>query len=48
MFGPDEPVVPQPSLPSGPEAPARRPEPARPPLPRPGLAGGAAEMRGDS
>jgi cell division protease FtsH len=38
VFGPDEPVVPQPSLPSGPEAPARRPEPRPQPLPRPGLA----------
>ena len=47
VFGPDEPVVPQPSLPSGPEAPARRPEPRPQPLPRPGLAGGAAEMRSD-
>jgi hypothetical protein len=40
--------VPQPSLPSGPEAPARRPDPAPRPLPRPGLAGGTAEMRQDS
>ncbi len=47
VFGVDEPVVPQPSLPSGPEAPARRPEPAHRPLPRPGLAGGTAEMRAD-
>jgi cell division protease FtsH len=46
VFGPDEPVVPQPSLPAGPEAPARRPEPRPQPLPRPGLAGGTAEMRG--
>jgi cell division protease FtsH len=45
VFGPDEPVVPQPLEPGGPEAPARRPE-ARPrPLPRPGFAGGSAEMR---
>jgi cell division protease FtsH len=48
VFGPDEPVVPQPGLPPGPEAPERRPD-ARPrPLPRPGFAGGAAEMRGDA
>jgi cell division protease FtsH len=47
VFGPDEPVVPQPSLPTGPEAPARRPEPRPQPLPRPGLAGGTAEMRRD-
>jgi cell division protease FtsH len=47
VFGRDEPVVPQPSLPSGPEAPARRPEPRPQPLPRPGLAGGTAEMRAD-
>ncbi|MDQ3936391.1 MAG: ATP-dependent zinc metalloprotease FtsH [Actinomycetota bacterium] len=47
VFGRDEPVVPQPSLPSGPEAPARRPEPRPQPLPRPGLAGGTAEMRRD-
>jgi cell division protease FtsH len=38
VFGPDEPVVPQPGLPAGPEAPARRPEPRPQPLPRPGLA----------
>jgi cell division protease FtsH len=44
VFGPDEPVVPQPSLPSGPEAPARQPERRPQPLPRPGL---AAETRGD-
>ncbi|HKP90567.1 MAG TPA: ATP-dependent zinc metalloprotease FtsH [Thermoleophilaceae bacterium] len=47
VFGPDEPVVPQPAPPPGPEAPARRPEAPRP-LPRPGFAGGSAEMRGDS
>jgi cell division protease FtsH len=46
VFGPDEPIVPQPAAPPGPEAPARRPDPApRPGLPRPGLAGGTAEMR---
>jgi cell division protease FtsH len=47
VFGPDEPVVPQPA-PPGPEAPQRRPEregPRR--LPRPGLAGGTAEMRSE-
>jgi cell division protease FtsH len=47
VFGPDEPVVPQPA-PPGPEAPQGRPEREGPrPLPRPGFAGGAAEMRGD-
>jgi cell division protease FtsH len=47
VFGPDEPVVPQPLPPPGPEAPQRRPEREGPrPLPRPGLAGGTAEMRG--
>ena len=45
VFGPDEPVVPTP--PPAPEAPAREPERKPvPPLPRPGLAGGTAEMRG--
>jgi len=45
VFGPDEPVVPQPLPPAAPETPERRPEPVRrPQLPRPGLAGGAAEM----
>jgi cell division protease FtsH len=44
VFGPDEPVVPTP--PPAPEAPERAP--GRPkPLPRPGLAGGTAEMRAD-
>jgi cell division protease FtsH len=47
VFGVDEPVVPQPAAPTGPEAPARRPDPGPRPLPRPGLAGGTAEMRGD-
>jgi cell division protease FtsH len=42
VFGPEEPVTPEPS--PEPERP-ERPEPARPPLPRPGLAGGGAEMR---
>src|SRR5438128_6788038 len=46
VFGPDEPVVPQPAPPAGPEAPQRRPGMPRP-LPRPGLAGGTADMRGD-
>src|SRR2546421_8872730 len=45
VLGPDEPVVPQ-AAPPGPEAPQRRPEREGPrPLPRPGLAGGTAEMR---
>jgi cell division protease FtsH len=47
VFGPDEPVLPQPAAPGGPEAPARRPDPRPRPLPRPGFAGGTAEMRGD-
>src|SRR5918993_1307173 len=47
VFGPDEPIVPQPQLPSGPEAPQRRPESRPRPLPRPGFAGGSAEMHGD-
>jgi cell division protease FtsH len=47
VFGADEPVVPQPQLPGGPEAPQRRPETRPRPLPRPGFAGGSAEMRGD-
>jgi cell division protease FtsH len=43
VFGPDEPFVPTPPLPA-PEAPERAP--GRPkPLPRPGLAGGTADMR---
>ncbi len=46
VFGRDEPVVPQPAPPPGPEAPQRRPGMPRP-LPRPGLAGGTAEYRGD-
>ena len=47
VFGPDEPVVPQPA-PPGPEAPQGRPEREGPrPLPRPGFAGGSAEMRSD-
>ena len=47
VFGPDEPVVPSPPPPA-PEAPERRPERKPQPLPRPGLAGGTAEMRGSS
>ena len=39
---------PDPVIPPDPEAPERKPERARSPLPRPGLAGGTAEMRGDS
>jgi len=45
VFGPDEPVVPQPALPEAAEAPVAKPERSRRPLPRPGLAGGAAEMK---
>jgi cell division protease FtsH len=46
VFGPDEPIVPQPAAPPGPEAPQRRPEREGPrPLPRPGLAGGTADLR---
>jgi cell division protease FtsH len=45
VFGPDEPVVPTPPPPA-PEAPAREPERKPRGLPRPGLAGGTAEMRG--
>jgi cell division protease FtsH len=47
VFGPDEPIVAQPQLPGGPEAPQRRPETRPRPLPRPGFAGGSAEMRAD-
>jgi len=46
VFGPDEPVYPQGSPPTAPELPQRKPDRAPKPLPRPGLAGGAAEMRG--
>jgi cell division protease FtsH len=45
VFGPDEPVLPQGSQPA-PELPQRKPERAPKPLPRPGLAGGTAEMHG--
>ena len=46
VFGPDEPVVPQPA----PDEPPTQREPKREgprPLPRPGFAGGTAETRGD-
>jgi cell division protease FtsH len=46
VFGSDQPALPAP-LPPAPEAPERKPERAPTPLPRPGLAGGAAEMRSD-
>jgi cell division protease FtsH len=47
VFGPDEPVKPE--LPAGPEPSAapERPRDAPRPLPRPGLAGGTAELRGN-
>src|ERR671934_1463844 len=44
VFGAEEPVLPPPPAP---EAPGRKPERAPKPLPRPGLAGGTAEMRAD-
>jgi cell division protease FtsH len=44
VFGSEEPPVPV-LPPSAPEAPERKPDRAPKPLPRPGLAGGAAEMR---
>ena len=43
VFGPDEPVLPSGPEPA-PEAPQRKPERGRSPLPRPGLAGGTADM----
>ena len=47
VFGAEEPAIPVPPPPT-PEAPERKPVPApAPKLPRPGLAGGAAEMRAD-
>ena len=46
VFGPDEPVLPQGPPPAAPELPARKPERKPSPLPRPGLAGGTADMRG--
>jgi cell division protease FtsH len=47
VFGAEEPAVPV-TPPPAPEAPERKPAPApAPKLPRPGLAGGAADMRAD-
>jgi cell division protease FtsH len=47
VFGVEEPALPVPPPPA-PEAPERKPVPApAPKLPRPGLAGGAADMRAD-
>ena len=46
VFGADEPVVPRGTPPAAPELPARKPERAPNPLPRPGLAGGSADIRG--
>jgi cell division protease FtsH len=47
VFGAEEPAVPV-APPAAPEAPERKPSPApSPKLPRPGLAGGTAEMRAD-
>ena len=46
VFGPDEPVLPQGTPPAAPELPARKPERKPSPLPRPGLAGGTADIRG--
>jgi cell division protease FtsH len=47
VFGAEEPAIPVPPPPA-PEAPERKPAPApSPSLPRPGLAGGAADMRAD-
>jgi cell division protease FtsH len=46
VFGQDQPALPAP--PPAPEAPERKPERAPKTLPRPGLAGGTAEMRGES
>jgi cell division protease FtsH len=45
VFGAEEPAPP-PTPPAAPEAPERKPERPRAPLPRPGLAGGTAEMTG--
>ena len=44
VFGAEEPPMPV-LPPSAPEAPERKPERATKTLPRPGLAGGSAEMR---
>src|SRR5918912_3540446 len=47
VFGAEEPALPAPPPPT-PEAPERKPVPApAPKLPRPGLAGGSADMRAD-
>jgi cell division protease FtsH len=46
VFGPDEPVHPQQQPPAAPESPAGKPERKPRALPRPGLAGGTADMRG--
>ncbi len=47
VFGAEEPALPV-APPAAPEAPERKPSPAHAPkLPRPGLAGGTAEMRAD-
>jgi cell division protease FtsH len=46
VFGPDEPVVPQPAPDEAPKQVDRGREAPRP-LPRPGFAGGTADMRGD-
>jgi len=46
VFGVDEPLLPQGPPPAAPELPARKPERKPSPLPRPGLAGGTADMRG--
>jgi len=45
VFGPDEPVVPR-GTPQPDAPPARNPAPAPKTLPRPGLAGGTADIRG--
>jgi cell division protease FtsH len=46
VFGPDEPVVPQPA--ALPPSEERKPEREGPrPIPRPGFAGGTADMRAD-
>ena len=45
VFGPDEPVVPTPAAGARGAGARARAQPV-PPLPRPGLAGGTAEMRG--
>jgi cell division protease FtsH len=46
VFGPDEPVLPQGPPPEPELPPAREPQRKPSPLPRPGLAGGTADMRG--